>query len=230
MGELTTQARAAVEAVARHVSATWEPEEGDGPAAWLEIAGRRIAVDVAAIACERGATEKPRLRLDRVVLRLLAGLNAALSETIPDGTAAIVTVTAPIRLPAKTEAAIGGRVRARLAGRETIHGNAVRIRFVEGVPASMPRMVGFVHTPGSDADVLLDLAESLLRRVGAAEARRLPADFSGARWLVVADEGGQRLVEAYRDVCAQLSVTTVFERVLIVLAGSRVEALAGPDA
>lgn len=78
-----------------------------------------------------------RLRFDRVVLGLVSGPGAALSGVIPDNETVLFTLTAPIQLPGRTAAALASRVRAVLAEgehRETIHGNAVRIRRVIGVP------------------------------------------------------------------------------------------------
>jgi len=60
-------------------------------------------------------------------------LQAALSAFVPDGEAIVVTVTAPIRLPAKTAAELEGKIRDGLARRpaqreisDTICGNQVR--------------------------------------------------------------------------------------------------------
>jgi hypothetical protein len=235
MRALTKQERAAVVAVAGHVSATWEAGDGEGPAAWLTVDGARIAVEVAVIGGgESGGRTKPQLRFDRVVLRLLDGLKSGLAGEVPDRAAVILTVTAPILLPGKTGAAIEGRVRDRLARgagpggiEETIQGNGVRIRFLDGLAGQMPKLVGFVHNPETDPGMLLDLTEALLRRVGTAAQRPLPPGFAGGRWLVVADEEALPVVGLYRDVCAQLSASTLFEKILIVLARGRVETLAG---
>jgi len=114
---------------------------------------------------ERIAAAKLRLRFDKAVLRLVGRLKANLAGVVPEDQTIIVTVTAPIRLPAKTAAALESAVRGGLPGNEfhsIIHGNQVQIRRVTGVAASMPRVVGFVHNPGSDAGLILDLASSRL--------------------------------------------------------------------
>ena len=106
-----------------------------------------------------------RLRFDKVVLRLIDGLKAALAEIVPEGQTVIFTLTAPIKFPAKTAAAIEGLVRDGLPDgevRKAIHGNHVRLRRVAGVPAETPRVVGFVHNPESDAGLILALAEARL--------------------------------------------------------------------
>jgi len=108
-----------------------------------------------------------------VVLRVIGLLQTTLAEVVPEGQAVLLTVSAPIRRPAKTAAALESFVRRGLSGeevRDAIHGNEVRIRWVTGVPAPMPRVLGFVHNAESDAGLLLDLAESLLLAVTARSA------------------------------------------------------------
>jgi hypothetical protein len=114
---------------------------------------------------ERIKAAKIRLRLDKVVLRLVGRLQAALTKVIPDEEAVIFTVTAPIRLPAKTAAVVESLVRDGLPSgdrREVVHGNHVRIRRLTNVPPHMPKVLGFVHDPASDAEVILALAEARL--------------------------------------------------------------------
>jgi hypothetical protein len=114
---------------------------------------------------ERIAAAKIRLRFDKVALRLVNDLKAALAKVVPDHQAVIFTVTAPIRLPAKTADAVEGLVRGGLPDgdvRNTIHGNHVRLRHIAGVPARMPRVVVFVHNPEADANLILALTEARL--------------------------------------------------------------------
>jgi hypothetical protein len=235
MTALRKREQAAIEAVARHFSATWENGADGSPGAYLTVAGKRVAVEIAAVepnSPERGGLTKPRLRFDRVALRLIGGLQAALSEVVPDGQAVILTITAPIRLPARTAAALEDRIRVCLARRsapveikDTIHGNGIRIRLVGGVPRRMAKVIGFVHNPDTDPDVLMHLTLSLAQHIGAAASRRAPKRFTGDRWLVIAHEDGLPLVESYRHVYAQLSIPSDFKEVMMVLPGGRVEAL-----
>ena len=230
------QEQAAIEALAEHFSATWEKGEAP-PDAYITMAGKRIAVDVASIKrriAGRDGLGKPRLRFDRVALRFITGLQAALHEDVPDGDTVIVTVTAPIRLPAKAAAALEDKIRSSLARRsgrveltESIHGNQIRVRLVRGGPSGASRVIGFVHNPDSDPDVLLDMTQSLLERIGAMARRRSPARVAGDRWLVILDEGGISDTDTCRLVYAQLSLPTDFKKILMVLAGGRVETLAG---
>lgn len=94
---------------------------------------------------------------------------ATLAEIVPEDQTAIFTLTAPIKLPAKTAAAIEDLVRDGLPDsevRNTARGDHVRLRRVAGVPAEMPRAVGFVHDPESDASLILALAEARAARAG----------------------------------------------------------------
>jgi hypothetical protein len=96
---LGKRARAALEAVARQFSATWEKGEAP-PDAYLTIARKRIAVEVTTTKqriADRGALTIPRPRFDRVALRFVRRLQEALSASVPDGRTLILTITAPIR-------------------------------------------------------------------------------------------------------------------------------------
>jgi hypothetical protein len=114
---------------------------------------------------ERIKAAKLRLRFDKAVLRLVDSLKASLAGVVPEGQTVIFTVTAPIKLRAKTAAALEDLVRGDLLGAEVhriIHGNRVRVRRVTNVPTYMPRVVGFVHNPESDAGLIMAQAESRL--------------------------------------------------------------------
>ena len=234
MSRLGEPERAAIARVARRFSATWEEADGGSSDAYLTIGGKPIAIEVAVIKPGLAELTKPGLRFDKVALRLIGRLQAALSAFVADGEAVLVTVTAPIRLPSKTAAALESQVRDRLARRpaqleikETICGNQIRVRLLSGVSGRMSKVIGFVHNPDSDADVLLGLTQTLLQQVGAAADRRPPETFTGDRWLVIADEDGLAPIETYRQVYAQISTSTDFKKVLMVLGGGRVETLIG---
>ena len=234
---LAKQEQAALEAVARRFSATWERGDGESPDAYLTIAGEQIAVDVATIGeaiAEQGDGKKPRLRFDKVALRVVAGLRAVLSEAVPDGEAVVLTITAPIREPAKTAAELERRIRGCLAGRsaereleETIHRNLIRVRLVRGVPRRASKVIGFVHNPDCDRDVLLDITQSLLQHIGAVANRRSPAISTKERWLVVITRNEAFPIATCRQVYSQLSILTDFAKLLIVAPGDRIETLTG---
>lgn len=108
------------------------------------------------------------LRFDRVALSVLGELRAFVETSAPAEVSVLFTLTAPIRLPAKTADEVKrqiGDLVSRGAPREdasmVVHGNAVRLRLVAS--ASSHRFVGFVHNPASPSDRLLDLAQQWLR-------------------------------------------------------------------
>jgi hypothetical protein len=228
--------RAALEAVARHFSATWEKGEAP-PDAYLTIARKRIAVEVTTTKqriADRGGRTKTRLRFDRVALRFVRRLQEALSGSVPDDRTLILTITAPIRVPSKTAAALEDSIRTYLArqpaqgkAKHTIHGNQIRVRLVKGGSRRTTKVIGFVHNPDSDPDVLLDITLSLIERIGAKARKGAPARSAGDRWLVLAGDDRFSYIEAYRYVYSQLSIPTDFKKILMVLAGGRIETLTG---
>jgi hypothetical protein len=114
---------------------------------------------------QRIAAAGIRLRFDRVALRLLEGVKSALAQSLPEDQSIAFTVTAPIKLPAKTSVALQEWLR-RLPthGRETtINGNEIRARIINHTTSGMPRVIGFVHNAECNADFALDIAEASLR-------------------------------------------------------------------
>jgi hypothetical protein len=218
----------AIQAVARHFSAPLE--QGGGPGnACLTVAGKRIALVASAIesrAALRAKVTRPRLRFDRVALGLVARLRTALYGSVPDGQTVIVTITAPIRVPSKTAIALEERIRklvtrraapARL--RDKIHGNEIQVHLLKGGTDRTAKLSGFVHNPDSDPTILIDVARSLLARIGSGE--RTP----NGRWLVIATEDGSALIETCRQVCSQLDLRAAFAQTLVVLRSGRVVTL-----
>ncbi|HKO79484.1 MAG TPA: hypothetical protein VJU78_03775 [Chitinophagaceae bacterium] len=109
------------------------------------------------------------LHFDKVVVRLFEGLRVSVERVIPKGMTVIVTVTAPIKLPAKTEQEIEGIIKDFLDSgirqqdrKVTVCQNEVRLRIVESSPKRADKFVGLVHNPGTDAKLLLDLATQWL--------------------------------------------------------------------
>ena len=109
------------------------------------------------------------LRFDRVAVRVLGALRVSV-ETAPGATDAIlVTLTAPIRSPARTVEQLKRETGAlsSTSGRADrsfgIQGNLARIRRIEPGLEGPAKFIGFVHDPDLDPDPLLDLAERWLR-------------------------------------------------------------------
>jgi len=104
------------------------------------------------------------LRFDKSVVRLISGLKSSLAETVPEGEALILSVTAPIRLRAKTTAVLEDMIRQGTELPDTVNGNQVRLRRLTNLPANRPKMLGFVHNPTTDAGTIFALAEDWLRK------------------------------------------------------------------
>jgi hypothetical protein len=231
---LKKQERAAIEAVAAHFAATWEPGEGP-PDAYMVAGRKRIAIEVTAMPrwpAHRAAFTKPRLRFDRVVLALTRHLQVAVRDAVSEDKTMLLTVTAPIRLAAKTAATLEDRIKSCLArgaaphGKETIYGNLIQFRLVKGGSKRSAKVIGFVHHRDSDPGVLIDLTQSLLERIRAEVRKRVPTDVMRDCWLVVAGDNGFSHVEAYRHLCFQLSPTG-FKKILMVSDDGQVESLTG---
>ncbi len=110
------------------------------------------------------------LRFDRVVVAVLGELRSFSDAATSSGAAILVTISAPIRLPAKTVEALKREISAlQSAGAPhadysaTVHGNRVRMRLVRSSSPQAPRLIGLVHNPTSAPTLLLDLAERWLR-------------------------------------------------------------------
>jgi hypothetical protein len=204
---------------------------GDGGAErHITVGGKRVALSVVPLAYRDDGGGKPRLRFDKVAIRLTEQLQTKLDEAVRDGMMALVSVTAPIRLASKTAAAIEQKARALLAGRisqadefDTIHGNQVRIRSVEVRRKVASRVIGFVHNPESDPRTLFDMTSALLQAFSDAQASRKSA---GERWLVLRTGAPLSHLGAYRYIFCQLGMASAFQKILMVFADGPVETLA----
>ena len=114
----------------------------------------------------------PRLRFDKVALGLVRDIRGALEGTVPDGRCVVFTMTAPIREPSKTRAALIEIIREKLSlgavlaeHAETLHGNDIRVRVVASTSLHAARVAGFVHHPDTPPKLLLDMAQFLLEFV-----------------------------------------------------------------
>jgi len=111
--------------------------------------------------------KKLGLRFDKVAVRLPINLRA--SANISEEVAVLWTITAPIKLPAKTKFELSQQIKNILdsaAPNEdyqlTIYHNQIHIRII-GVPANQTEwIVGFVHNPECNSKQLLDLASQWL--------------------------------------------------------------------
>jgi hypothetical protein len=157
----------------------------------------------------------PRLRFDRVVLRVFRDLRAALEDAVPSGVTVVVTLTAPIRLASKTTAAIEAYVRKLLEKRSsrapatrTIEANEVRIQVIRGDETATSALIGFVHNRDSDPTVLFRLTRALLQC-----AQSITPE---SRVLRVEMHDEPRWIKTYAHVCAGVFAPSGFERILLV--------------
>jgi hypothetical protein len=199
-----------------------------------KVAGRQIALEVATFrssASRRVRTSRhPRLRFDRVATGLVARVQRAIAADVPEGRTAVLTITAPIRLAARTAAAIEQRMSELLARRAadvqtraTIHGNRVSLAIIAGGSAGTAPVVGFVHNPDMDAGTLIDMTRVLLARTG--RGRRTSASFAGERWLLVVDPRAAAYHGLFAAVCAALRMQNAFARVLLLLPDESIQTL-----
>jgi hypothetical protein len=235
MRDLKKQGRTTIEAVARRFSAMSE-KGGDLPDAYITVAGKRAAVDIAILkrrGTGRGNADKPRLRFDKVATGLVERLQATLGETVPDGMTVLLTITAPIRLPSKTAASLELKIQTLLGRRspgrdekDTIHGNRVQIRLLRDESERAPKLLGFVHNSDSDPLLLLNMTRELLELISAEADRRAPR-LGGDRWLVVISARGISCLEAYRYIYSQVRMASDFRKVLMVFGDGQVGVLTG---
>jgi len=180
-------------------------------------------------AARNGRPVTPRLRLDRVALRLVESLRVALAGVVPEGRTVALTITAPIRQAAKTATAIEGQIRLRLRRRSlgrsahSIHENSVQIWVLKGGTALTSKLVGFVHNPDVDPAALIELTSALL---AAMDSQRRTAQTGRPKGrLLIEDPRGLLPLATYQNICAQLRLGAVDGEILVSLSGGRVQKL-----
>ena len=199
-----------MEAVARRFGGTWKSGD-DSADAYVRVAGPRIPVAIVRLKPRDG---KIRLRFDKVVTRVVGDLQSAAGGIVPAGTTVLVTITAPIRLASKTTQVMEEEIR-KLVGRgswrqdteQMINGNRVSMQLLKPISDRAPKLIGFVHNPDTDAGLLFDITEDLLRvRVGQGESK----------WLVLIGDGEKSQLQAYRYLCSELKMDKEFCKVVVV--------------
>ena len=128
---------------------------------------KRFAAEIAK--AKKLSLTKLGLRFDRSVMRLIDDLRAHAEQRVPNGIAVLLTVTAPVRLRAKTAGSLKEKVEdlfesefPRRDLRFVMHKNHVRIRFIKGSSKQLPKLVALVHNPDIDSRFLLNLVEEWL--------------------------------------------------------------------
>lgn len=109
------------------------------------------------------------LRFDKVVIRLLGNIRIAIEKEIPKDYAVILTMTAPIKHPAKTENGIIENFKEIFVHRKqlndtllTVFKNDVHLIFIKPSSKKFINFIGFVHNKDIDSKYLLDIASKWL--------------------------------------------------------------------
>jgi hypothetical protein len=227
--------QAAIEAVAKHFSATWQSADG-APEAYLTVRGQKIALDVADLT-QQSPRKKPvakaRFREDKVATRVLRDLVGALHAHVPAGKSIILTLGAPIRVANKLVVALTEVLVAYLEKRSedvderrTILGNRVRFRVLTPSSKWPTKVIGFVFTGDPAPGVLAATLCSLRDEIAAMAKRRTPKGFTGDRWLVLHSDYWIADVKTYRRAYSLLAPPHDFSKILTVSSGGRIEVLA----
>jgi hypothetical protein len=200
----------------------------------ITAAGKRVAVNIAVLkdrATGRPNTNIPHLRFDKVATKLMDRLQAALRDTVPPGMTVLLTLTAPIRLPSKTAAALQDRINAlihrgalRRDVKDKICGNRVQVRFFRDAPEQAPRMIGLVHNSDADPLPFFHMTRQLLELAGD-EALRRATSRAGDRWLVVKTADGSSCLQAYQHIYSRLRMPTGFKKTFFVFGDGSVATL-----
>lgn len=110
------------------------------------------------------------LRFDRVVVRLLRDIRRSVEPEICEGITVVMTITAPLKHPAKTVIAMTAMIKDLVdAGKfdkgkkKTVFENEVHLMLVHSDSRNI-KYVGLVHNPQVKANGLLDLAVQWLRK------------------------------------------------------------------
>lgn len=109
------------------------------------------------------------MRFDKVVVRLMGNLRIFVEQLNLNEGVVLLTITAPIKLPAKTEQALKEQIRdfldSGIPGRDRriiIFQNSVCFRIIECPSTQATKFVGLVHNPRTDVELLLKLAAQWL--------------------------------------------------------------------
>jgi hypothetical protein len=234
MSELKKAQQSAIEAVAKHCSATWQSAEGN-PDAYLTIRGQKIALDVAVLPQQsprQKSATKARLREDKVAQRVLRDLESALYAYVPAGKTVILTLGAPIKVSKKLVVALTDVLEAYLESgleevdeKRTLLGNRVRFRVVTPKPKWPAKVIGFVFTGDPAPGDLANAMKSLLDQIAAVAKRRTPKGLAGDRWLVLRNDNWIADVKTYRRAYSLLAPPHEFSKILLVSHGGRIEVL-----
>ncbi|SRR5258708_3730052 len=136
----------------------------------MEQIEKQVANEIAK--ANQVSVTKLGLRFDKVVVRLLGNIRMAIEQKIPKNMTVLMAITAPIKLPAKTEYELIEKLNDFLeAGVQhqdsvlAIFQNKVRLRIIKPSSRQTTKFVGLVHNPDIDAKLLLNLTAKWLLKV-----------------------------------------------------------------
>jgi hypothetical protein len=228
--------QSAIEAVAKHFSATWE-SAAEASDAYLTVRGQKIALGIAVLSQQSSrqkSVTKVRLREDKVAQRVLRDLESALHAHVPAGKSVILTLGAPIKVSRKLVVALTDVLVTYLESgsvevdeKRTILGNRVRFRVLRLTSKWPAKVIGFVFTGDPAPGVLASTITSLHDEIVAMAKRRPPKGFSGDRWLVLVSDNWIADVKTYRRAYSLLSPSHDISMILMVSVSGRIEVLAG---
>ena len=228
--------QSAIEAVAKHFSATWE-SAAEASDAYLTVRGQKIALGIAVLSQQSSrqkSVTKVRLREDKVAQRVLRDLESALHAHVPAGKSVILTLGAPIKVSRKLVVALTDVLVTYLESgsvevdeKRTILGNRVRFRVLRLTSKWPAKVIGFVFTGDPAPGVLASTITSLHDEIVAMAKRRPPTGFSGDRWLVLVSDNWIADVKTYRRAYSLLSPSHDISMILMVSVSGRIEVLAG---
>ena len=228
--------QSAIEAVAKHFSATWE-SAAEASDAYLTVRGQKIALGIAVLSQQSSrqkSVTKVRLREDKVAQRVLRDLESALHAHVPAGKSVILTLGAPIKVSRKLVVALTDVLVTYLESgsvevdeKRTILGNRVRFRVLRLTSKWPAKVIGFVFTGDPAPGVLASTITSLHDEIVAMAKRRPPKGFSGDRWLVLVSDNWIADVKTYRRAYSLLSPSHDISKILMVSVSGRIEVLAG---
>jgi hypothetical protein len=228
--------QSAIEAVAKHFSATWE-SAAEPSDAYLTVRGQKIALGIAVLSQQSSrqkSATKVRLREDKVAQRVLRDLESALHAHVPAGKSVILTLGAPIKVSRKLVVALTDVLVTYLESgsvevdeKRTILGNRVRFRVLRLTSKWPAKVIGFVFTGDPAPGVLASTITSLHDEIVAMAKRRPPKGFSGDRWLVLVSDNWIADVKTYRRAYSLLSPSHDISMILMVSVSGRIEVLAG---
>ena len=224
----------AISAVAAQCPGDWQTAAGPQDA-YANIDGRSVALDIAIMtpALRARPSSEFRLRQDVVARRVLRDVEFALNPRVPNRKCIILTLGAPIKLPAQLIAALirlladyieGGR-QERDESR-TVLGNRVRFRVLKREQWCNAKLIGFVFSGDPKPAALATALHSLHENIAATGKRRTPVGFAGDRWLILSSAAWLADVDTYRRLMTLVSRQHPFKRILMLSHGGRAATLA----